>query len=94
MASGGTRKEIPLETGEHFADFIGLAQVGHGVGNGVVIFQPQQRRQFGLIQFLHADGDVVRQDEIKERLLLGVELGIDMHPRLVGPRRPRDRRQR
>ena len=34
------------------------------------------------------------QHEIEKCLLFGVELGIDMHPRLIGPHRPRDRRQR
>ena len=67
-----------METGENCFDFVRLAaEVGHGVGDGVVIFQPQQRVQFGLFQFLHAFGDVVLEDEVEEGLLLGVELGIE-----------------
>ncbi len=33
-----------LEAAEYFADFIGSAQVGNGIGKRVMILEPQQRR--------------------------------------------------
>jgi len=56
-----------LETGEEFADFIGLTEVGDRVGKGVVVFDPEQRGEFGLVEFLDSDGDVVGQDEVVDR---------------------------
>src|ERR1035437_8154892 len=70
--------EILLEAGEDVVDFIGLAEVGDGVGNRVVVFEPEQRGEFGLVELLHADGDVVGQDEIEKRLLFGAETGVDV----------------
>ncbi len=32
-----------LETGEHLPDFLRRTEVGHRIGNGVVVFQFQQR---------------------------------------------------
>ena len=79
------RVEIFLESGKDFGGFLRLAaQVGNGIGDGVVVFQTEQRVQFALVQFLHAFGDVVLEDEIEEGLLPGVEGGIDMNPRMVG----------
>ncbi len=69
--------EILLEAREDLADLFRPAKIGHGVGNGVVIFEPEQRRQLFLVQFLHADAHVVRQHEIEKRLLLAVELRAD-----------------
>jgi hypothetical protein len=37
--------QIALKTVEHSADFIWPAQVGHGIGNGVSVFQPEQKHQ-------------------------------------------------
>jgi hypothetical protein len=48
-----------------------------GVGDGIVIFQTEQRVQFALLQFLHAFRDVVLEYEIEKRLLFGVEVGVD-----------------
>jgi len=30
---------MPLEAGEHLADFVGLAEIGHGVGIGKGAFR-------------------------------------------------------
>lgn len=57
--SDSHRVEILLETGEDLADGLWWAEVGHGVGDGVVILQAQERGQLGLVQFLDTDGDVV-----------------------------------
>ena len=73
-----------METREHFADFFRLAKLGHGVGDGVVVFEAQQRREFFLFKFLHAHADVMLEDEIEEDLLLGVELRVDVDARLSG----------
>ena len=63
--TSGSRRRPP--------DFLRLAEVGHGVGNGVVVFEPEQRGQFLLVQLLHAHGDVMGQDEVEEHLLFGAE---------------------
>ena len=34
--------EILLETGEDLADFFGAAEVGNGVGDGIVVFEAEQ----------------------------------------------------
>lgn len=77
--------QILLKTGENFPDLLGLAQVGHGVGDGVMIFEAEQRCQFLLIEFLHANADVMLEDEIEEHLLLGVKLRVDVDAGLGGP---------
>src|ERR1039458_802839 len=75
--------KIFLEACEYAADFIRFAKIGHRVLNRVVVFDQEQRLQLVLIQFLHADIDVMRQHKVQKRLLFAVELGIDMHPRMV-----------
>lgn len=45
-----------------------------------MVLQPQQGREFLLVQFFHALGNVVSQDEVEEGLLLVVEFGIDVNP--------------
>ena len=42
-----------LKACESFADFGGLAEVGDGVGEGVVVFQAQERGEFFLIEFFY-----------------------------------------
>lgn len=65
---GGPRLiEILLEPREHLSDQLRRAEVGHGIGEGVVIFEAQQRGQLVLVQFLRAHVDVVVEDEIDER---------------------------
>ena len=49
-----------------------------------MVFQAEQGRQFVLVQFFHADIDVVGQDEVEEVLLFAVEAGQDVGPGVVG----------
>ena len=35
--------EILLKAGEDFADFFGAAEVGYGVGDGVVVFEEAEQ---------------------------------------------------
>ena len=63
--------EILLEAHEDFPDLVGPAKVGHGIGNGVVVFEPEQRRELLLIEFLDADTHVMGQHEVEKDLLLG-----------------------
>ena len=37
-----------------------------GVGNGVVVLQLEQRRQFFLVELIHTAAHIMRQDEIEE----------------------------
>jgi hypothetical protein len=59
-----------LKPHEHLPDVVGPAQLGHGVGEGLV-FEFQELGQFFEVQFADAAFDVVVQDEVEE-LLLGV----------------------
>jgi hypothetical protein len=61
------------------ADVFGAAQIGHGVGNGV-ISEAQEGSELFLVEFLHADLHVVLKDEVEEDLLLGRESGVDVNP--------------
>ena len=36
-----------------------------------------------MTEFVYSDLHVLRQDKTEKDLLLGVEVGIDMHPRMV-----------
>ena len=62
--------QILLEAAEHLADLFRPAKVGDGIGDGIVVFQAQQRTQLLHIKLFDADIDVVREDEIQESLLL------------------------
>jgi len=78
--------QILLEADEGKVDFCGLAaKVGLGIGEGVVVLEPEQRRELFLVEFFDTDGNVVLEDEIEEDLLLGVEMRVDMHFRIRGP---------
>ena len=55
-------------THEDFADLIRPAEVGHGIGNGVVVFEPEQRRELFLIEFLDTNAHVMGQHEVEEDL--------------------------
>ena len=46
-----------------------------------MIFQPKQRVELALLPFFNPLGDVVLENEVKERPLLDVESGIDEYPR-------------
>jgi hypothetical protein len=66
-----------LKSREDFADLIRLAEVGHGVSDGIVVFEAEQWRQLFLIKFFHSDVDVMREHEVEEDLLLAVKAGAD-----------------
>ena len=46
--------QVPLETGEQGSNFLRRSQIRHGIGNGVVVFQSEQRRQLFHRQFVDA----------------------------------------
>ena len=52
-SSGGLVEEF-LETGKNEANFLWLAEVGHRVGDGVVVFKTKQGRELFLVEFLDA----------------------------------------
>ena len=83
LLPNGRDIEVSLEAREDPADFIGAPQIGHGIGD-CVVFQTQQRREFFLIEFLHADGDIVLQNEVEECLLFGREGGVDVNAGIGG----------
>jgi len=85
--------QVPLEPAEHPADFIRFSQVGHGVGDGVMIFQPEQGSEFGLIQFLDTDTDVVTEHEIQKNLLFVVEVVANLDFGFAGALFSTQRRQ-
>jgi hypothetical protein len=58
-----------LEACKNLPNFFRFSKISHGVCNGIVIFQAEQRSQFFLIEFIDADAHVVRQNEIEEELL-------------------------
>ena len=85
--------QILLESREDFANLFGLSQVGHGIGDGIVVFEPQQGRELILRQFFHPHLHVLRQHEIEKGLLPAVEVGADLHPGLLRPLLARERRK-
>src|SRR6266851_5648320 len=58
--------EIFLEAGEDVPDLLGSAQIGNGIGNGVVRFEQEKGAQFLPIQLLDSDPHIMRQHEIKK----------------------------
>lgn len=78
--------QILLKPGKHFTDLLGFAQVGHGVGQGVAVFEPEQRGELVGVQFVDAALDVVREDEVEEDLLAGVEVTYDVEAGAVSAR--------
>lgn len=52
--------KILLKPNEDLVDLVGWAEVGHSIGNGVVVFQPQQRRELVRREFFHAHLHVLR----------------------------------
>jgi hypothetical protein len=55
--------EILLKSREDPADLFGLAQIGYRIRYGVVVFEPEQRCQFILVELLHTNAHVVREYE-------------------------------
>ena len=52
--------QVLLEACKDSPDFLGLAEVGHGVGDRVMVFEPKQRRELFMVEFFHSDAHVVR----------------------------------
>jgi hypothetical protein len=71
-----------LEADKHLADLFRHTKIGHSIGDGVVIFQAEQRTQFCLIELIHTTADVMRQNKIEEHLLFCVKASIDDRPGL------------
>ncbi len=44
-----------MEARERLANFGRRTEIGHRIGNGIVVLEPQQRGQFGLVEFIDAD---------------------------------------
>ena len=53
------------------------SQAGKGIGDRVVVFQPQQWGELVLVELFDADPDIVRQHEVEKDLLPAVELRAD-----------------
>lgn len=86
--------EVFLEAGEELVDLGWVAaEVGDGVGDGVVILEAEEGREFGLVEFGNAFGDVVVEDEIEEGFLFGVEGRVDVNASVVGALGAGDGRQ-
>ena len=66
--------QVLLEINKHSPDALRPSQINHRIRDGVPIHQPQQKPELLLIQFLNADADVVRQDEVEKDTLLAAEL--------------------
>src|SRR5262245_33687396 len=58
--------EVPLKVHEQLADLSGVTQLIGRISNRVVVLEPDQRREFGQIEFLDALLHVVVQDEVDE----------------------------
>ena len=84
--------EILLKTSKRPPDGFRVAQVGHGIGDGVVIFQAEQRGELFLVEFFHAHGDIVLEDEVQEGLLLVAKVTADAALSVGGSFAPRDGR--
>lgn len=48
-----------MEAGEDLPNFLGSPKVGQSVSDGITVFEPQQGRELLLVEFFHADADVV-----------------------------------
>ena len=81
--SGRRLIKVFLKAREEAADFSGRAEVGNGVGDGVVL-QLDQGRELGLVQFAYTYLDVLRQNEVQESLLLGIAVRVDSGLGLAG----------
>jgi len=51
--------QVLLEAHEYLSNLLRSSQINHGIGNRIVIFQMQQRVKFALVEFFHADADIV-----------------------------------
>ena len=73
----GLLVQVFLEPGESVSDLFRSPKVRYGIRDGVVVFQLEQWRELLLIQFLHSFAHVVREHEVEEDLLPGIELRTD-----------------
>src|SRR5437588_7110262 len=71
--------QILLKADERFPDLVGLAEIGNSIGNRTAIFESQQRRQFFLIELFYTDAHIMGKYEVKEDLLLAVEVRADFY---------------
>jgi hypothetical protein len=86
--------KILLEASEGFIDLVWSAtEIGNGIPERVVVFEPEQRGELFLIEFFHTHRDVMLEHEIEEHLLLGAEPGIDVNLCICGPDFAGERRQ-
>ena len=69
---------MALKPAENTGDLRGFPEIGHGIGDGVVIAQPQQRCKFLVREFIHACIHVVREHKLEEHLRLAVEARADL----------------
>lgn len=76
--------KIALKACKELADFFRLAQISHGLGDGVLIAEPQQRGGLLLTQLLNAAAHVVLQHEIETQLLPAAAAGVDGEAGLPG----------
>ena len=83
--------EIALEAGEEHADIFWAAEIGDGIGDGVLIFEAQQRRELLRIQLLDAHRHIMREDKIQKGLLLGGKLLCDQNLGVCGAHIARER---
>lgn len=60
------------------SDVLWLAEIGHGIGDGVVVLEMQQGHELVLIKFFHSDADIVREHDVEKDLLLAVEMRADV----------------
>lgn len=48
-----------LEAGEHFTNLIGGSEIRKSIGNGVLVFQPEQGSELDLVKLFDANAHVM-----------------------------------
>ncbi len=66
-----------MEVGKGLADLFGFAEIGDGVGDGVVVFEFEEWGEFVSGEFVDSDFYVLGEDEVDEDLLFVVEVDGD-----------------
>jgi hypothetical protein len=69
ISAGGGVVEGALDAGDGGAEGGGVAEVGEGVGDGIAVAEAEEGAEVVGVQFLHALGFVLGEDEIEEGLL-------------------------
>jgi len=72
-----TPQQLRRDTAENPRRPSRFLRVGDGVGNRVLVPELEQGGQLVDVEFLNPDLDVLRQYEVEEGLLLGVESLVD-----------------